>query len=187
MDFFKKLIGISETNQAAETTKPTQDSSPPREPLDELPQPLFSEDDTRVTYEESAQRNASILSYVNDHDPSQGVNQSTTEEISPYIKNLCEYSLLHQYQRLQDNAPSGVYVVPSRDSLYQWHGVIFVARSFYSQGIFRFVIDIPQSYPEDMPVVRFVSEVYNPMVGDDGVLDMRLYGVRLVISMIYYR
>jgi len=61
-----------------------------------------------------------------------------------YTRTICEQGLLEQYSRLATACPSGVYVLPDKDNVWVWHGVIFVHSAFYSQGIFRFVIDIPE-------------------------------------------
>lgn len=53
----------------------------------------------------------------------------------------------------------GIYVVPSVDSLRHWHGVIFLRKSHYRKGIFKFVIRIPEEYPDASPRVFFTSKV----------------------------
>jgi hypothetical protein len=95
-----------------------------------------------------------------------------------YLSALAEEAILVQYERLAQTCPSGVYVLPDRDSLYLWHGVIFVHSGPYSQGIFRFIVDIPSEYPAAAPAVRFTSRVAHPMVCSRGFLDLRLFKVR---------
>jgi ubiquitin-protein ligase len=38
---------------------------------------------------------------------------------------------------------SGVYVVPDLDNMRLWHGVIFVRRGAWADGIFKFRIELP--------------------------------------------
>lgn len=79
---------------------------------------------------------------------------------------------------------AGIYVLPSTDSLFTWHGVIFVrcallahglscARrcsshqfrclvlrsGLYREGVFKFVIRFPDNFPKACPSVQFFSSV----------------------------
>lgn len=40
-----------------------------------------------------------------------------------------------------------------------WYGVIFIRKGHYRGGIFKFLIKIPHSYPDEAPKVFFTSEV----------------------------
>ena len=53
-----------------------------------------------------------------------------------------------EYSHLQKNAPAGVFVMPSLESLRVWHGVIFVRKGVYQGGVFKFRVDLPPEYPE---------------------------------------
>jgi len=88
------------------------------------------------------------------------------ESSSPgrYMKNLKEYAIIMEYKKLKQLAPEGVYVMPSIDSIRRWHGVIFLRHSLYRKGVFKFIINIPESYPNDAPKVFFTSKVFNPLV-----------------------
>lgn len=93
--------------------------------------------------------------------------------VGRYHKQLRDYSLLMEYKKLKALAPAGVYVLPSTENLREWHGVIFLRKSYYRNGVFKFVISIPESYPEEGPRVFFVSKVFNPMISpDSGELDL---------------
>lgn len=90
-----------------------------------------------------------------------------------YIKKLREYSLLLEYKRLKDLAPTGVYVLPTQESLWRWHGVIFLRKGFFRKGVFKFVLHIPDGYPDaGPPRVFFISEIFHPLINPDtGELD----------------
>jgi len=45
-----------------------------------------------------------------------------------------------------------------------WHGVCFVHQREYRGGVFKFVLYIPEQYPEARPSVVFFSDVYHPLV-----------------------
>jgi ubiquitin-protein ligase len=76
-------------------------------------------------------------------------------------------------KRLKQQSPTGVYVLPAADSLRRWYGVIFLRKGHYRGGIFKFVILIPQAYPDEGPKVHFLSEVFHPLIHPDtGLLDL---------------
>ena len=75
---------------------------------------------------------------------------------------------------LARSAPYGVYVLPSFESIHsklfvfeyilEWNGSIFVRQGHYKNGIFKFVIIYPSSYPNEKPRVLFLSKVYHALV-----------------------
>lgn len=78
----------------------------------------------------------------------------------------------------QGRAPelSGVYVTPS--TLSRLDGILCLQASFYKGAIFRFTLELPPTYPDAPPTVRFVaSTVRHPLVAADGTL--RLVGEHL--------
>lgn len=77
---------------------------------------------------------------------------------------LQQFSVLLEYEKLQDFAPPGMYVMPSLDSALTWHGTIFVRQGFYRGGVFKFRLTLPEDYPELPPELFFVSDVFHPMV-----------------------
>lgn len=52
--------------------------------------------------------------------------------------NFKDYRLTIEYKHLKQNAPGGVFVIPSVNHLRIWYGVIFVRRGHYANGIFKF-------------------------------------------------
>mmetsp|Transcript_19556 Transcript_19556/g.45721 ORF Transcript_19556/g.45721 Transcript_19556/m.45721 type:complete len:211 (+) Transcript_19556:17-649(+) len=84
--------------------------------------------------------------------------------------------ILNEYECLKkDRRLGGVYVAPSSDSLYLWHGVIFIRMNQYAPGTFKFVLAIPDNYPADRPTVRFVSRVKHPLVNSSGEVDLSIF------------
>lgn len=86
-----------------------------------------------------------------------------------------DYKLSVEYKHLQSNAPGGVYIVPSLESLRLWEGALFIRRGLYAGGIFKFTVELPDTYNDRdaWPELRFLSRVYNPYVDKDGYLDLR--------------
>ena len=80
---------------------------------------------------------------------------------SPIVR---DYELMVEYKRLKTSAPSGVYVVPSFNSLRTWYGFIIVHQGWYKGGTFKFQLNVPDDYPGSPPTIRFLSRVYHPFV-----------------------
>jgi len=77
-----------------------------------------------------------------------------------------DYKLSIEYKHLKQHCPGGVYLVPSFHDLRLFHGVIFVRRGAFTNGIFKFTLRCPPTYNHvgTHPVVSFSSYVYNPHV-----------------------
>lgn len=91
-----------------------------------------------------------------------------------YLKDV-KYAL--EYKYLMKAAPMGIYLLPEFENLRVLHGIIFIRRGLYRDGIFRFVIKLPLSYNDidTYPEVVFTPPVFNPLVDmATGVLDLRL-------------
>mmetsp|Transcript_4816 Transcript_4816/g.13617 ORF Transcript_4816/g.13617 Transcript_4816/m.13617 type:complete len:298 (+) Transcript_4816:80-973(+) len=89
---------------------------------------------------------------------------------------LRDYKVTIEYKHLKNHAPGGVYLLPSFTDLRHFHGVIFVRRGPYTNGIFKFELRLPPKYNDvdAWPIIKFSSRVYNPHVDPGtGVLDLR--------------
>jgi ubiquitin-protein ligase len=89
---------------------------------------------------------------------------------------LRDYKVTIEYKHLKSHAPGGVFIVPSIDNLRKFHGVIFVRRGPYMNGIFKFTLDLPLMYNDvnTHPTIKFTSRVYNPYVDPEtGILDIQ--------------
>ena len=89
---------------------------------------------------------------------------------------LRDYKVTIEYKHLKSHAPGGVFIIPSIDNLRKFHGVIFVRRGPYMNGIFKFTLDLPMMYNDvnTHPTIKFTSRVYNPYVDPEtGILDIQ--------------
>jgi len=105
-------------------------------------------------------------------DPEENISSTDVNPPDLYTPYFREYKILIEYKHLPNYVPSGVYVLPSNDSLFVWHCAIFIRQGLYRKGIFKFAITIPPNYPEECPAVKFFSSVYHPQVGSNGELDV---------------
>mmetsp|Transcript_11915 Transcript_11915/g.16469 ORF Transcript_11915/g.16469 Transcript_11915/m.16469 type:complete len:250 (-) Transcript_11915:325-1074(-) len=90
---------------------------------------------------------------------------------------LRDYKVTIEYKHLKQHAPGGVYLIPSIDNLRTFHGVIFVRRGPFTNGIFKFQVTLPERYNDAnaWPQITFSSYVYNPHVNvNTGELDVRV-------------
>jgi ubiquitin-protein ligase len=108
----------------------------------------------------------------------QMTGQDTSDELTSgravdLAGQFTELDLLIEYKLLCLNCPSGVYVLPSSKSLYEWHGVLFIHSGPFREGIFKFTLYIPDRFPDQRPMVRFQSKVYHPYIHtDNGTVNM---------------
>jgi len=89
---------------------------------------------------------------------------------------LRDYKVTIEYKHLKSHAPGGVYLIPSMGSLREFHGIIFVRRGLYTNGIFKFKLTLPPKYNDVnmWPQITFFSRVYNPYVNEKtGELDVQ--------------
>ena len=49
-----------------------------------------------------------------------------------------------------------------------WHGIIFIRQGPFAGGAFRFEMVISDSFPQDTPLVKFISKVFHPQVHTNG-------------------
>mmetsp|Transcript_11903 Transcript_11903/g.25110 ORF Transcript_11903/g.25110 Transcript_11903/m.25110 type:complete len:231 (+) Transcript_11903:51-743(+) len=77
-----------------------------------------------------------------------------------------DYKLTIEYKHLKQHCPVGVYLLPSFDDIRLFHGVVFVRRGMFTNGVFKFELRCPLKYNDagTHPTVKFTSYVYNPHV-----------------------
>ena len=116
------------------------------------------------------------------------------DRTAPHVK---DFKLAMEYKYLIKQVPAGIYLLPERNCmrsihLYRCshllsylihilcgrrlHGVIFVRRGLYRDGVFRFVLELPVHYNDynAHPVVKFTSKMFHPLVYTNGVLDLQV-------------
>jgi ubiquitin-protein ligase len=96
-----------------------------------------------------------------------------SEASKTYSQYFRRYELLIEYKNLKNpsNCPPGVYCLPREDNLNIWDGVVFVqpgGGGYYENGIFRFLLQIPEEYPAVAPSVKFISEMFHPLINSSG-------------------
>ena len=109
---------------------------------------------------------------------SPGALRGPTMEDDASAARIKAYKIAVEYRYMRAHAPGGIYVVPSLNDIRHWHGVIFVRRGPYANGIFKFSMQLPEDYPEAgaAPVITFATKVYNPLVNaDTGVVNLGLF------------
>lgn len=103
---------------------------------------------------------------------SPGSNPSQVRAYGPYF---LEYTLMAEYNQLRIQRLPGVYVLPAAKSPLIWYGVIFIRMGSYQDGIFKFVLTIPENFPDgECPRFIFKPPVYHPVVNiETGELDVK--------------
>ncbi|CAF2474348.1 unnamed protein product [Rotaria sp. Silwood2] len=88
-----------------------------------------------------------------------------------------DYILQAEYNLLRKQFIPGIIVIPSGKSNLIWNGVHFISQGPYEGGVFRFLIIIPNTFPDnDSPQVLFTSSVYHPQINQNtGELDIKRY------------
>ncbi|KAJ1491980.1 hypothetical protein T484DRAFT_1881765, partial [Baffinella frigidus] len=84
------------------------------------------------------------------------------------LKQMQEEALCDELATIKSLASSelaGVYVLPSQQSVWDWHGMLCVNEGLFRHACFKFMIRIPGTYPEQAPKVWFVGSVpVHPLV-----------------------
>lgn len=92
-------------------------------------------------------------------------------------QHIKDFKLAIEFKYLMKHSPAGVYLMPEFDNIRKLHGVIFLRRGLYRDGIFRFQIHLPTEYNDinTHPEIFFNPPVYNPMIDPvTGRLDLKI-------------
>jgi len=93
---------------------------------------------------------------------------STPKGSHSYGAYFLEYSLMAEFQLLQQQRLPGIYCIPAYSSPLTWYGVLFIRQGPYQGGVFRFQVSLPENYPDgDCPSVVFDAPVFHPHVDPD--------------------
>jgi ubiquitin-protein ligase len=90
-------------------------------------------------------------------------------------QSLRDYKVTIEYKHLKSHAPGGVYLIPSLTEFRRFHGVIFVRRGPYMNGVFKFELILPNLYNElnQHPQIVFTTPVFSPFCDvKTGALDI---------------
>ena len=108
------------------------------------------------------------VSKVNTHFLIQRKACCATEKMlaTEFKSYFSRYELLIEFKNLvnQNHLPNGMYVAPEINNLYVWHCCLFIHRGYYKGGVFKFIINIPSTYPNDGPKVTFVTDMFHPLI-----------------------
>ncbi|EAL68210.1 hypothetical protein DDB_G0278075 [Dictyostelium discoideum AX4] len=87
-------------------------------------------------------------------------------------QNSPNYRLLFEYKKLSDLMIRGLYVIPSFNSIHEWHCVLFIRNRIYRSAIIRFNVVIPDDFPESCPSIKFLTPIFHPLIGPEGEIDL---------------
>jgi len=90
-------------------------------------------------------------------------------------QHLRDFKLAIEFKHLMKHAPSGVYLIPELKNIRRLHGVIFIRKGIYRDGVFRFTMILPELYNSinSHPEIFFTLPVYNPLIHPEtGKLDL---------------
>lgn len=97
----------------------------------------------------------------------------SSEASNQHIKDI---KLQVEYRYLAKNAPGGVFIMPEFNDIRKYHGVIFVKKGLYRDGIFRFTLVLPKEYNDvnTYPEITFTPPIFNPFIDPmTGILDLK--------------
>ena len=103
--------------------------------------------------------------------------ESTSEKSEYASQHLKDVKLALEFKHLGKHAPGGVYLMPELDNIRKLHGVIFVRRGLYRDGVFRFVMTLPPEYNDinTHPSIFFTPPIYHPLIHPiSGELNLRV-------------
>eukprot|EP00471_Norrisiella_sphaerica_P000287 CAMPEP_0184483744 /NCGR_PEP_ID=MMETSP0113_2-20130426/5421_1 /TAXON_ID=91329 /ORGANISM="Norrisiella sphaerica, Strain BC52" /LENGTH=249 /DNA_ID=CAMNT_0026864331 /DNA_START=54 /DNA_END=803 /DNA_ORIENTATION=- len=102
------------------------------------------------------------MSTVNEAKPTE---QKKLKPSESYQLKLKDYAILMEYKAIKESVETGVYVIPGFESLHNWYGVIFVHEGEYQGGAFKFIISLPETYPnKGKPKVTFETKIFHPLI-----------------------
>lgn len=97
--------------------------------------------------------------------------------LESFDQKMRDIRLAIEYKYLIKHAPGGVYMLPELDNIRKLHGVVFVRRGLWRNGVFRFLVVLPENYNTSgsFPHVFFTPPIFNPLVHPlTGKLDITL-------------
>lgn len=96
-------------------------------------------------------------------------------DLADSTQHLKDLKLAIEFKYLMKHAPGGIYLLPEFENIRKLHGVIFIRRGLYRNGVFRFQITLPKEYNSvnTHPEIVFTPPVFNPLIHPStGVLDV---------------
>ncbi|KAK0468350.1 UBC-like protein [Desarmillaria tabescens] len=97
---------------------------------------------------------------------------STTDSSSISAVASAAVSFEYASLRHRSHCPLGIYVVPSKESLFIWDAIFFVHQGYYADGIFKFRLLFPPNYPDRPPTVQFTTDMFHPLISANGIFNL---------------
>ena len=93
----------------------------------------------------------------------QMAQMSSSPSLESFDSKMRDFRLAIEYKYLIKHAPGGVYMLPELDNIRKLHGVVFVRRGLWRNGVFRFLVVLPDNYNTTgtFPHVFFTPPIYN--------------------------
>ncbi|GAM20046.1 hypothetical protein SAMD00019534_032210 [Acytostelium subglobosum LB1] len=148
-------------------TTPNDQSQAPQQTYnftDDTAEAMKNQQQQQTQQTQQQQQQTSPSSQTSQTSQTSPASSSTTENI--------KYRLLFEYKKLSEIMIRGLYVIPSTNSLFEWHCVLFVRNRIYRSSVIRFVVIIPDDFPDACPAVKFQTPVFHPLIGMDGEIDL---------------
>lgn len=95
--------------------------------------------------------------------------------------------ILKEIKTIKSNSPDNIKIFVEND-IYNWEAVIIGSKdTFYEDLELHLNIHIPDSYPSNPPVIKFISNVWHPNISQDGeicVSTLKNYGWTPVLTIL---
>ncbi|KAH7914236.1 UBC-like protein [Hygrophoropsis aurantiaca] len=93
---------------------------------------------------------------------SESANTIAENTINPVTRAAIslEYASLRHHR----HCPTGMYVIPSSATILVWEVAFFVHQGYYADSILKFELTFPNNYPEKPPAVRFLIDIFHPLI-----------------------
>ncbi|XP_038218541.1 ubiquitin-conjugating enzyme E2 T-like [Zerene cesonia] len=84
--------------------------------------------------------------------------------------------LCHEIKSLFSKPPWGITCTPEKEDIYNALNVRMCGPkgSPYESGVFKLLINVPNNYPFEPPLVKFVTSVYHPNIDSAGRICMNM-------------
>ena len=90
----------------------------------------------------------------------------STVPMDPASQHIRDIKLAIEFKYMMKHAPGGVFFMPTLENNRELHGVIFLRRGLYRNGVFRFKVHLPAMYNSinSHPVITFTPPVFSPLI-----------------------
>lgn len=93
------------------------------------------------------------------------ISNNTAQEVSTY----CHHPPTYTVSTPDTLMNSLMYPFISSSA---WSGLLFISEGYYTGSIFKFILQIPEEYPQLPPSVRFLNDMFHPLISRGGVFSL---------------